>query len=195
MIQVPAQAYQFKAAGLLSADEIQELEQMRDMLNKQADVGSALLHGAGAAVGGAAAVAAAHYFARGVDAAENSLTFNHDLKKVLEVHPDIKEHSDHDIRLAYQSIRVLNPVVAKDPLMGGTLLGQVLRNRDPMNPRSAPRFDVGSQKAISDVAKNHEPAMSAGLDRAFGEGVKTTMSMMAMKERMAAAGATDKKGP
>lgn len=62
-------------------------------------------------------------------------TRNSDLERILQVYPHLKEYDRKDIELAYSSMRHMNPHIAKDPLAGGTLLGQMLRSRDPMNPK------------------------------------------------------------
>ena len=70
----------------------------------------------------------------------NKATKNRDLESILEVYPHLKEWDRKEIELAYSSMRHMNPHIAKDPLAGGTLLGQMLRSRDPLNPKVL-RFD------------------------------------------------------
>lgn len=73
--------------------------------------------------------------------AMDKATKGRDLERILEVYPHLKEYPRAEIELAYSSLRHMNPHMAKDPLAGGTLLGQMLRNRDPMNPKLL-RFDT-----------------------------------------------------
>jgi len=78
-----------------------------------------------------------HGLASGARALEERVTKKRDLAKILETFPRLKEdYSEAEINLAYNSIRHMNPHIAKDPLAGGSLLGQVLRQRDAMDPKT-----------------------------------------------------------
>jgi len=68
-------------------------------------------------------------------------TKKRDLDRILAVYPHLNDFPRADIELAYNSMRTMNPTMAKDPLTGGTLLAQILRTRDPLNPKGSPRFE------------------------------------------------------
>jgi hypothetical protein len=158
MTNIPGEAFKKYASKEISAEEMEELNKFAAILNKEAGappvepllegVGKHIIRslaGGSAMAGGAMGVGAAGTgLALGMKTLLNRMTFNSDLGKIIEVYPEIAEHySDQDIRLAYQSMRTLNPTLARDPLVGGTLLQQILRNRDLQRPSAAPRFDVG----------------------------------------------------
>lgn len=67
-------------------------------------------------------------------------TRKRDLKKIRGVYPELNDYSDMEVELAYRSLRHINPHFAKDPMVGGTLLMRILRNRNTMDPSAAPRF-------------------------------------------------------
>lgn len=170
MIEVPAELYMLQAAGKVSAAEVVEIEKMASMLDKVAALplphfwsddylgrrlGNALLAGGATAVGSLGAYAAGKALSSGATSIADKLTFKRDLNRLLEVHPDIKEnYSEKDQHLAYKSLRMLNPKFAKDPLVGGNLLRQVLKNRDPQNPSQAPML---------------HPEMAVNLSKAYAE--------------------------
>jgi len=105
--------------------------------------------------GAQAAGAGIHH---GIRALADKVTYRKDLGRVLAVHPDIaEEFSPKDIDLVYRSIRTFSPEAAKDPLVGGRVLDSVLRNRDRMNPGSAPRFELGTAQELQ--------RLRAGTDR------------------------------
>lgn len=99
----------------------------------------------GAAVGTGAALAmnaGVLGIIQGARSGYERLSRKRDLKSILEVYPDLNSYDDSEIQLAYRSLRHLNPHFASDPLVGGTLLKQILRSRDPSNPKSI-RFEPG----------------------------------------------------
>jgi len=77
-----------------------------------------------------------HGVASGARAINERLSKKKDLERILEVFPRLKEYPPNEIELAYNSIRHMNPHIAKDPLAGGSLLGQVLRQRDNLDPKT-----------------------------------------------------------
>lgn len=78
-----------------------------------------------------------HGIASGARALNERFSKKKDLDTILNTFPRLKEdYPDAEIQLAYNSIRHMNPHIAKDPLAGGSLLGQVLRQRDAMDPKT-----------------------------------------------------------
>ena len=167
-ICVPAEAYQQFADGDISPDDLEHLEDFADAMKKEAftlpswltaDPGKTLaIAGAGALalpslgyIGGTAA--------EGVGSAGSALTFNRDLKRVLKVNPVISRtwgsHKDPNVRLAYKSVRTLNPKFAKDPLIAGQLLKTVLSDRiDYSDPSSAPVMTMGTAQDLIKARKD-----------------------------------------
>lgn len=81
------------------------------------------------------------------------MTFDRDLKKVLDVNKDIGKPNDKQIRLAYQSIRTTNPKFSKDPLIAGTLLRQIMQNKvNPYDPKSPARVDLNIASQLQGAA-------------------------------------------
>ena len=120
--------------------------------------GETVLSGALAGLGLYGASAAGAGIHHGLRAVVDKLTYRKDLSRVLAVHPEIaEEFSPKDINLVYRSIRTFSPEAAKDPLVGGRVLDSVLRNRDRMNPDSAPRFELGTAQELQ--------RLRAGTDR------------------------------
>jgi len=77
-----------------------------------------------------------------------------DLKRVLEVHPEIGRPEDPRVQMAYNSLVKLNPTYAEDPLIAGPLLKQIVESRmDPTNPMSNPIVDPGIAKNLSEARK------------------------------------------
>lgn len=180
MIDVPAEAYKSYAQGEISAEELVELEKMAATLSTTAtnplygEVARGLASGAAATGGGIAAALAGHSIAKAVAAARDRLSFRKDLNNILEVYPEIAEqHGDRDISLAYQSIRTLNPTFAKDPLVGGTLLGQILRNRDVHDPKKAPRFEPGVAKDLITAERKGRDSTGKDIASILGGGFET----------------------
>lgn len=88
---------------------------------------------------------------QGLRKLHNKATFNRDLNQVLEAYPSIREdYPDREIKMVYQSIRHLNPHVAKDPLAAGTTMRHVLRERH-MDDRSI-RFDLPLAESLQRTA-------------------------------------------
>lgn len=78
-----------------------------------------------------------------------------DLKRVLEVHPEIGRPEDPRVQMAYNSLVKLNPTYAEDPLIAGPLLKQIVESRmDPTNPMSNPIVDPGIAKNLSEARKS-----------------------------------------
>lgn len=78
-----------------------------------------------------------------------------DLKRILEVHPDLGRPEDPRVQMAYASLTKLNPEYAEDPLIAGPLLKQIVESRmDPTNPMSASYVDPGIAKGLSEARKS-----------------------------------------
>jgi hypothetical protein len=129
------------------------------------------------AMGGAglfAAGAAGHGLVEGAKALKEKVSRGSDLRNITSVYPELTDYPQREIDLAYNSLRHLNPHFAKDPLVGGTLLKQILRSRDPSNPQSL-RFEGG---LAVDLVKS-QPRESDTLNRlavdAFQTGFQDAM--------------------
>lgn len=168
MIQVPARIYKAQAQGQVPTEKVAGLEGFANVLNKSAGgFFDAVRHGAGAALGTAAVGLGG---AIALDKTIDALTLKRDLANVLAVNKHLKsEFSDAEIMLAFKSIRSMNPQFSKDPLVAGHLLGTILRNRDPMNPRLPPRVDTQLAVTLSNAGKNQD-GRARMLEDAFGKG-------------------------
>lgn len=137
-MEIPAWLFKEHALGAVSTNKLRESEKL-----------AVALSGGAAALMVGTALASPILAAAGAKGAErmmdsiDRMTFDRDLKKVLEVNKDIGKPDDRHIRLAYQSIRTTNPKFSKDPLIAGTLLRQIMQNRvDPYDPKSPARVDL-----------------------------------------------------
>lgn len=183
-VQVPAEAYAAYARGEITRKDLDDLEKYASGLNKSAavTVKPTELGGAGTLAALALAAPALTYLGASVpkamDSAIDAVTFERDLKRVLEVNPQIGSPRDENVRRAYRTIRMMNPDYAKDPLVAGTLLDMVLSNRmDPDNPKSAPRFDPALLQSIQsrnrgavDIAAMQGSAPVSAMTKALTEG-------------------------
>lgn len=147
-METPSWLYKEMALGNTSSRKIHETEKL----------GMALTGGAAAMMIGTA-LASPVLAAAGAKGAErmmdsiDRMTFDRDLKKVLDVNKDIGKPNDKQIRLAYQSIRTTNPKFSKDPLIAGTLLRQIMQNKvDPYDPKSPARVDLNIASQLSSSA-------------------------------------------
>ena len=137
----------------------------------------------------AAPVAGIYALLKGGKKIMDPITKARDLNRVLEVYPQLAEqYPREEIDLAFNSLRHLNPHFSKDPLVGGTLLGQILRSRDIDNPsslrlepglasglvRDRPREDDTFQRLMTDAAaqgvSDFLSDQSTAEDRAFRVG-------------------------
>lgn len=177
---VPARAYELFANGDISGEELLELEKFAEALDKQAAKGKSLTERlrdavpryvepqappgmfsnparTALALGGLALAAPALAYAGSkipntLQAGVNRLRFERDLNRAIEVNPSIGDSDDPDLRMAYKTLQTTNPDYAKDPLIAGTILDMVMRNRiDPEDPSSAPRFDPA---ILSEIQRN-----------------------------------------
>ncbi len=110
-------------------------------------------------------------------------TKGRDLDRILKEYPHLKEYEPHDIELAYNSMRHMNPHVAKDPLTGGTLLGQMLRSRDPMNPKAL-RFEPDLALNLMRLAPKEERVFEEAARDAAMRGMDSGLRSVAEDRKM-----------
>lgn len=142
-----------EAAGCASSHKGSARKRLKKMI-KQADIGTA------AAIMGGAALAPimGHMAMRGINTfnQKSQAEIQQDLRRILQVHPDIGRPNDPRVQMAYASLVRLNPEYAEDPLIAGPLLKQIVESRmDPTNPRSASMVDPAMAKHLSDARKSH----------------------------------------
>lgn len=167
MVQVPARIYKAQAQGQVPTEKVASLEGFANVLNKTGGFVSAMGHGAATALGASAVGIGG---AMALDKTIDALTLKRDLANVLAVNKHLKsEFSEAEIMLAFKSIRSMNPQFSKDPLVAGHLLGTILRNRDPMNPRLPPRVDTQLAVTLSNAGKNPD-GRARMLEDAFSKG-------------------------
>lgn len=119
----------------------------------------------------------------GAKALHHKLTRGRELKNILEVYPDIKsDYADRDVNLAFNSIRHLNPHYAKDPLVGGTLLKQVLENRYADNP-DAMRFEPQLASVLAKDAPRKDTSLEELAARSFMGGMEGAIRETADQRR------------
>jgi hypothetical protein len=176
-----ADIYRQLGEGTISHEEVRELEALEAMLKTAAAPTAAELKQIathGLVLGGSSVAAAllGDAAVRGASAAWDKATYRRDLNRILEVYPHLEDYPEKERRLAYSSLRHLNPHFAKDPLVGGTMLGQILRQRDPSDPSSI-RFD-GSIAAdlVKSRVRDDDPlrrtvsdSLSRGMQSAFDQ--------------------------
>jgi len=119
---------------------------------------------AGAILGGSMlAPIAGHLAMRGISAMsrKSPAEMQQDLKRILQIHPDIGKPTDPRVQMAYATLVRLNPEYAEDPLIAGPLLKQIVDSRmDPSNPGSASYIDPAMAKGLSEARKAHMDAAS-----------------------------------
>ena len=115
--------------------------------------GHALAVGGATALGASVAGLAGHGLGVGVAKVVDHLTFDRDFNKMVQMHPELKSYPPDTVRAVFTSVRAMSPEYSSDPLLAGTMVSQVLRNRDPLNLHSAPRFDAPLAKTISETGK------------------------------------------
>jgi hypothetical protein len=175
-VEVPAEAYAAFARGEISEDDLQGLEKFASDLSKSA--ASSMFSPAGAAALGGLAIAAPTLAYAGskvpqaIQGTLGAMTFNRDLNRVVEVNPQLGSADDPNLRMAFKTLRSVNPEHSKDPLIAGTILDMVMTNRmDPDDPSSAPRFDPALIQSIQNKGKSP-------MDMASEQGAKATMGSL-----------------
>jgi len=171
-INVPASAYKAYANGEMSRGELDELEKFASVLEKSAAAPAAASkigpgHIAAAMVLAPLAGEVAAGASKGIRGMYDKMTFDRDLNRILSVNPNIGSAKDPNVRMAYSTMRNLNPKFSKDPLVGSSLLQTIMMNRqDISDPRSAPRIDQG-------VAKELQKAMGEGREDSFEKATRS----------------------
>jgi hypothetical protein len=177
MTRIPSSAYRKYAEGKLTQDELEDLEKMAGALadpefrRTLAVIGATTLMTPALTAIGAGAVNKSM-------SAMDKITMRRDLRRILAIHPYLGDPEDPHIVMAYQSLRTLNPEYAKDPLIAGPLLQQMLQSRMiPGDPRSAPRMDPGVAGQLvtargksdkSDLARMAGQSLASGAEKALG---------------------------
>ncbi len=105
-------------------------------LKPSAATADAIRHGLIASAATGTAGLGIHGLVSGARAVNEKFSHKRDLEKILETFPRLRDYPQNEIDLAYNSIRHMNPHIAKDPLAGGSLLAQVLRQRDSLDPKT-----------------------------------------------------------
>ena len=154
-VNVPAAAYAAYARGEISKADLDSLEKTAEALNKQ----GAITPSGIATLGGLAIAAPTLAYAGSqvpemIESTMGALTFNRDLRRVVQVNPQLGSPDDPNLRMAFKTLRSTNPEYSKDPLIAGTILDMVMTNRmDPDDPSSAPRFDPALLSSIQNRMK------------------------------------------
>jgi hypothetical protein len=152
--QVPAAAYAAYARGEITEEDLRSLEKTAAALNKSAGAPGGLTAGNIAALGGLALAAPTLAYAgaqvpQAIEGTLGAMTFNRDLRRVVEVNPQLGSPDDPNLRMAFKTLRSTNPEYSKDPLIAGTILDMVMTNRmNPDDPTSAPRYDPALLQSI-----------------------------------------------
>lgn len=154
-VNVPPEAYQAYARGEISHEDLVSLEKTAEALNKRAGIDSRNL----AAIGGLAVAAPTLAYLGSqvpekIESTLGAMTFTRDLRRVVEVNPQLGSPDDPNLRMAFKTLRSTNPEYSKDPLIAGTILDMVMTNRmDPDDPSSAPRFDPALLTSIQNKTR------------------------------------------
>lgn len=169
------------ANGEISDAEAQDLARFFDMIGveKLAATGGgdsplvkALQEGLGASLALGTAGLAMAGVVEGSKKLFDMATFRRDLNRILETYPEIRStYPPAWIDLAYQSIRTMNPTVARDPMTGGTLLKQILAQRNTQNPGGTPSFDWNHATSLIQHRPKGQNAAEEVLYGAAREGV------------------------
>lgn len=136
---VPLDAYKGIYAGDTNEESIRSLQTLAVALEKDASFMEGLKGAlpdkrtmgmmAGSALLAPVLAAGGRGVAKGISNIHDKLTFNRDLRNITELNPNL-DPEDKYTQMAYKSMRTLNPVYAKDPLIANTLLTNIMRERD-----------------------------------------------------------------
>jgi hypothetical protein len=148
-------------------------------LNPSQSTRDAMVHGLAASGAIGAAGMGVHALSSGARALTERYSKKKDLEKILQTFPRLREYPQAEIDLAYNSIRHMNPHIASDPLAGGSLLGQVLRQRDSLDPKTL-RMEVDLAGNLLRLRPEEQhigeeimrDATSAGMAMGFQEAAK-----------------------
>lgn len=120
---------------------------------------------------------------------KNRVTYPRDLARIQEVYPNIaKDYPEKDVNLAYGAIRALNPTYAKEPLVGGSLLKQILMERDPMDPKAPPRLGLQQASVLSGAYRPSPNELQRTVSKSLQDSVRGSedrlfKSLQTMEER------------
>lgn len=106
----------------------------------------------------AAIVGGAGLLTAGAHKAYLAITKKRDFDNVLKYNPDLVEHQQANpdmFNQHYSSLRSMNPMFAKDPIVAGSYMRQM-----SMNPTGAGMALVNS---LSNVPKNNKPSLHQGI--------------------------------
>jgi hypothetical protein len=172
-IQVPAAAYAAYARGEITAEDLRSLEKTAESLNKSASFSPAMLGGLAIAAPSLAYLGS--QIPQAVEGTLGAMTFNRDLRRVVEVNPQLGSPNDPNLRMAFKTLRSTNPEYSKDPLIAGTILDMVMTNRvNPDDPTSAPRYDPALLQSIQQKSKTpRDYAAEAGAKATAGAALKS----------------------
>lgn len=136
---VPLDAYKGIYTGEVTESDIKDLQTLSVALEKDASFFEGLKGAipdkrtmgmmAGSALLAPVLAAGGRGVAKGVSNIHDKLTFNRDLQNIAELNPNL-DPEDKYTQMAYKSMRTLNPIYAKDPLIANTLLTNIMREKD-----------------------------------------------------------------
>ena len=160
-INVPSEAYEAFSSGEITREELTELEKFAEYLSKEASPTFGQM--AGLAIAAPSLAYLGSKIPEAIESARNNASFNSDFNRILKVNPSLGSSQDPNLQMAYKTLRTLSPTYAKDPLLAGTILGNVMHNRtDPDDPSSPPRFDPALVNEIVRGTPQPSGAVRAG---------------------------------
>lgn len=185
IVDIPAELYDDFRRGVVTEEELEQTEELwmglktasfSDFAQKAmgSEAGRTALLGLAGGVGAGGAGLIGLGAGKALKKGWDKLTYGRDMNRILEVYPHLKEYPERERHLAYDSLRHLNPHFAKDPLVGGTMLGQILRSRDPTNPKSL-RFEGHLAADLVKSRVRDDDPVSSGLQNAFQQGMRDAM--------------------
>jgi hypothetical protein len=117
-------------------------------------MGQAVARGAGQALLPAAITAGAAAIAtgasKGVGAIQERFGKARDYKAMLQVHPSLQDRDPGQTQLYYNSLRKMAPSLAKDPLVAGSFV----RNMMELQPEGGPAVPLQTAKLLTDAQKS-----------------------------------------
>lgn len=117
-------------------------------------MGQAVARGAGQALLPAAITAGAAAIAtgasKGVGAIQERFGKARDYKAMLQVHPSLADKDPGQTQLYYNSLRRMAPSLAKDPLVAGSFV----RNMMELQPEGGPAVPLQTAKLLTDAQKS-----------------------------------------
>jgi hypothetical protein len=105
--------------------------------------------GAAALVGGVA-----KGLDKGYGAVKERFTKARDYRNMLQAHPALSEHSPGNVQMMYNSLRKLSPTMAKEPLVAGSYVRQMLG----ASPESGPAVPLQTTKLLAETQQKFDQA-------------------------------------